>query len=319
MDWTTWLCMPGNGTVVSDIMRQHLPNLKMLPFGGAGAVTDPTMVAAVQEAVQTVVHNRSWIDEQLQYEFVDVYSNWVQSTKHNLFKGLEAYPYRVVSNGTTEGFDKFYINNHSRRFRIFRGEYMYHAASWKDKFQWAYIDDDKITSNDAVIISMPFSDTGNVHDSTVSTLDICAELGVPVLIDCAFIGLCSGIEFDFDHEAITDITFSLSKTFPISSFRIGMRYTKQDTDDGLLVHQKTNYTNRIGAAVALELLKQYDCDHNWNRWHHNQNQFCQELSVEPSHTVIFGLGSSQWQQYNRGGVTNRLCFNRYLASGLPHD
>jgi hypothetical protein len=50
-------------------------------------------------------------------------------------------------------------------------------------------------------------------------------------------------------------------------------------------------------------------------------EFCKELEVAPSDCVIFGIDpTKKWQQYNRGGTTNRLCFAKYLhEKQLPID
>ena len=45
--------------------------------------------------------------------------------------------------------------------------------------------------------------------------------------------MCKGIEFDFNHSAIKVVAFSLSKAFPVSRLRIGMRLTREDDDDPL--------------------------------------------------------------------------------------
>jgi hypothetical protein len=167
---------------------------------------------------------------------------------------------------------------------------------------------------------MPFSDTGEIHSETMSVLDQCDQLGIPVLIDSAFFGICRDIEFNYNRPCITDITFSLSKTFPVANLRIGMRLTRNDDDDTLLVHNKTNYNNRLGAGVGLALLQQYSPDYNVNTWKSTQEKFCLELGVAPSKSVIFGLGGEEFYKYNRGGTFNRLCFSKYLHQGrFPND
>jgi hypothetical protein len=296
------------------VIKTHLSDLKSLPFGGASCVIDTAMEQLVQDAIICTTKNHGLNDKVIQDQFVDTYFSWLQSSKLNSFKNLDQFNVLSYSNGTTEGFDKFYITNHACRFRIFRGEYMYHAATWKLSHpDWKYMEDGPLQSGDALITSMPFSDTGNVHPELLEALDRCAELKIPVLIDCAFVGICGNIEFDFGHPAITDITFSLSKTFPVANLRIGMRCRKQDNDDGLIIHQKTNYTNRLGAAAGLELIKQHSVDYNYTTWHRRQLEFCETLQVLPSNTVIFGLGNDKWAIYNRGTSSNRICFSKWFS------
>lgn len=294
-----------------------LPNLKHLPFGGAGAVETQQLLDTVNSFVQLSVANLA--DTTIHYKFCEKYNHWIRSSQLNTLSGLDAFPVAVYSQGTSEAFDKFYMKHRTRRFRIFQGEYMYHVGSWKNNFDWAYIEHDELKLNDAVVISLPFSDTGEIHPLTQHTLNRCADLGIPVLIDCAFYGLCQGIVFDLDQPAITDITFSLSKCLPVAHLRIGMRLTRKDDDDGLLIHHKTNYINRIGASVGIRILNHITPDSNWEKWHSTQQLFCEKLKVRLSNTVIFGIDESGvYQQYNRGRDTNRLCFYRHMASGkLP--
>lgn len=295
-----------------------LPNLKALPFGGAQAVRDPEVISKInawsrQANLQEVLDDTTVVDR-----FLEKYRHWIHNSLHNALD-ITAFPVACYSQGTTESFDKFYLRNHSRRFRCFRGEYMYHMASWRNYFpDWAWLDDEDISAQDAVVISLPFADTGNEHVTMRAILDRCESLGVPVLIDCAYFGVCREIRFAFEYECITDVTFSLSKSFPVAHARIGMRLTRADDDDSLLVNQKTNYTNRIGACLGLVLLQAYHADHNVMRWHTTQLEFCETLELTPSHTVIFGIDSGVRSEYNRGGINNRLCLARYLPSGnLP--
>jgi hypothetical protein len=299
----------------------HLKNLKTLSYGGASCVIDPVQTAAVYASIGRAVDTQCLDDTAVQNRFLDTYYQWIQCGQLNQFKNLDKFAVKAFSNGTTEGFDKFYLRNGHRRFRCFRGEYMYHGASWKlYSPAWRFIEDEPLYSNDAVVISLPFSDTGNQHSKMDEMLDRCKFLGIPVLVDCAFVGICQNINFDFDHPAITDITFSLSKTFPVANLRIGMRLTRDDNDDGLLVHTKTNYNNRLGAAVGLDLIAKYSVDWNVERYQEQQITLCQELDIIPSNTVIFGLGDERYQQYNRGSKTNRLSLAKWLYSGiLPND
>jgi hypothetical protein len=301
--------------------QQAMANLKVLPFGGAGCVADPNMQSQVYDLIKGLADDDVLNDISIQEQYLDRYQIWIRSSRLNELQGLDQFPVAAYANGTSEGFDKFYLKHNRRRFRCFRGEYMYHPASWRNYFPgWKHLDDGPVEANDAVVISMPFSDTGDIHKETLQVLDQCATLSVPVLIDSAFFGICRGIEFNYDHPAITDIAFSLSKSFPVANLRIGMRLTRTDDDDSLLVHNKTNYNNRLGAGVGLELLRRFTPDYNTQTWGSNQLWFCKQLGIRPSKSVIFGLAGPEYSKYNRGGTTNRLCFAKYLRSGnLPND
>lgn len=301
--------------------KPTLINLKNLPYGGAQYVPSQEREEFVRHAIRSCADSL-WLPK-LQDEFVVKYRDWIGATKLNTITGLDKFPVSAVTQGTTEAFDKFYLKNSSRRLRYFKGEYMYHQVAGRQYFNspGTFIEDEVLDSNDVVVVSLPFSDTGNEHPQMKAMLAECTRLGIPVLLDCAYFGICSGIAFDLNHDCITDVTFSLSKTFPVPHLRIGMRLTRMDDDDALLVTNKTQYVNRLSVAVGLELMQMWNADTIPNLYADTQKQFCKALGVEPSDCVIFGIDTTKkWQQYNRGGSTNRLCFAKYLhEKQLPVD
>ena len=290
----------------------NIPNDKRdMRFGSAFSINDPEIqnfIDSLNIDSRNIFNQDNVIDK-----FCDEYKNWIETTKFNTFIGLDLYKYAVYSNGTTQGFDHFYIKNHKRRFRCFKGEYLYHQVAWKRFWNdWKFIEDEEIKENDAVIISLPFADTGSRHIRHDEILDTCDRLDVPVLIDCAYFGICRDIEFNFNHKSITDITFSLSKVFPVAYSRIGMRLTKEDNDDLMFVYQKISYANRIGAFIGSNLIKKFSPDYNTNKYKDRQMLICQKLNLSCSNTVLFGIANTGWEEYNRGGNTSRLSFHKFL-------
>ena len=284
---------------------------KHLQFGHSTAVND----SDVLEVIKTIsLENFSDVD--INRTFCKEYLEWIKRHS-NKVTGLDEFNYAVYSHGTSEAFDKFYLKNLNRRFRIFKSEYLYHQLAWRNSgLDWAYIEDARLDKNDAVIISYPFADTGNKHEQMDFILHNCTALGIPVLIDCAYYTISSGLEFNFNHKCITDITFSLSKMFPVAHARIGMRLTREDDDDTLFVYEKANYQNRLGAILGLELIRNFEPNYIVNKYKDTQLQFCKQTNTIPSSTVLFGLGNEEWIEYNRGGCTNRLSFHKYLDKGV---
>jgi len=293
----------------------NIPNDKRgMDFGSAFSIQDPETVKLLRDPFDLrCMNSDTTIDEYL-YTF----DNWIKSTTSNTLIGLEQFQYRCYSNGTTESFDKFYMKHHSKRFRCFKGDYMYHKLAWRAGYDWAYLEDDILNANDAVIISLPFADTGDKHEDYHSLMRKCSDLNIPVLVDCAYFGACRGIDFDLAYRCITDVVFSLSKTFPVAYARIGIRYTKEDDDDTLFVYHKINYNNKLGASLGMKYMEKFSPDFIPQKYIDKQLNFCNTLKVQPSKTVLFGIGGSEWQQYNRGGSTNRLSFHKQYIKGFEY-
>lgn len=297
-----------------------LLELKKLPFGSVQCIKDHDLEQEISHIIGDVVKNDCMHDGEIHDKFTKEYKAWIKNTTVNHVTGLEKFQGLAFSNGTTESFDKFYLKNRQRRLRYFQGEYMYHSIAARQYFESsACIEAEILQENDVVIFSLPFAGTGNKHAMTDLVLQTCEKLQVPVLIDCCYFGVCGGIDFDFSYECITDITFSLSKNFPVQHLRIGMRLTKEDDDDALYVYNKNKYVNRLSAAVGLELLQRYTADYNYQKYRAVQEKFCEILQVNASKCVFFATSTESFEEYNRGIKENRLCFSKYLKLEiLPH-
>lgn len=279
-----------------------------LPFGNVFSIADPEVVGFISS-----LRIEGMFTEDLQEMFLDTYRRWILSSKINTINGLESYPYACYSNGTTESFDKFYGKYNQRRFRFFKGEFAYHKLSCRNyHLDWCYIGEDDIRKEDAVIISLPFSDTGGKHGEMDKVLDCCDILDVPVLIDCTYFGVCGNIEFDLDRKCVTEVTFSLSKGLSAAHLRIGMRLSKLDDDDPLFVNNKIGYINRLSAYIGLKLVNHFGPDFIFNKYRNRQLAYCEILGVTPSDCVMFGIGDDRWREYNRDRDTNRLSFHKFL-------
>ena len=296
------------------IQGDALPSKKHLPYGGARAINNHVVTEFINYTLtqdfQELTKQPDIVDK-----FLERYTDWLSSSELNNLTGFDKFPNRTYANGTTEVFDKWYLRQGNRRLRIFRGEYMYHYATFRNlemTFKW--LEDEPLHENDQVIISLPFADSGNIRHETESVLNTAALLNVPVLIDAAYLGLTHELDFNFDHPAIDTIAVSLSKSFPVANLRIGMRLMRSDFDDGLDIYHKTGYQNRWGAALGHELIKNYGIDYNPACYEHWQRFKCNEMNIQQSKTILFGLGGTEYKQYNRGGLYNRLFLGEFYES-----
>ena len=238
------------------------------------------------------------------------YRKWLKSSKINHLKNLNKFKFACFSNGSSQVFDYFYAKYKDRRFRVLKGDYAYHHLSWRNHFpSWSYIENLDVKKKDAVVISLPFSDTGSKHPLMEKLIKKCDRYNIPVLIDCCYYSMCKDISFDFNHKSIKAISFSLSKAFPVSRLRIGMRLTKEDDDDPLFFLQKLGLVNRASAYIGYKLLIRFNFDYIYKKYLKKQKFYCKKLGLSPSNMVILGIGGEKWKKYNRGNKTNRLCLS----------
>ena len=284
-------------------MTQILPNKNSLKYSGARSVSDVELIDFIKN-VPSKLPNTT--------EFLQDYKQWIDST-HNIM-GWKNFNHLCFSNGTTESFDKFYHRYLHRRLRLLKGEYVYHQMIGKKifkEFDWME-DVATLQHNDVVAISVPFADTGNVPLNLYAILDKCEELKIPVLLDLAYINLAVGLEINLNYKCIDTVTSSLSKVFPLSNHRIGIRLQQEFVDDTLFAYNQNQYINLYSVSVGHEVIKKYSADYSFKKYRSWQLTLCKELSITPSSSFIFGVDSNDlYPEYNRGSDSNRLCLSNY--------
>ena len=293
-----------------------LPNLAQKPYGRAWSIHDNDTISARDEAVKKFISIQSTIsDQQIKSEFLNLYKQWMFAPHPNI-SGWEDYNELCFTQGTTESFAQFYLRfRENKRLRLAKGEYFYSQMMkglwYKNNFAWLHEDD--IKANDVLLISVPFSDTGAVPDNLETILTECDKNGVPVMLDLAYINLSINQKINLSHPCIEYIVSSLSKVFPVELYRIGIRMQRKKFEDQLYVINEAdyNYVNIMSAFVGTELMKKFPADYIFKKYHPKQIDMCKKLEVETSPCVCFGIDTNnQYQVYNRGTKTNRLCFSR---------
>ena len=281
-----------------------------LPYKSIRAINDKNVLNFINSVLKNIKLTNILNDKKVEKVFLKTYKKWLLSSKLNKLSGLSKFKYLNFSNGSSQIFDYFYDKNKGRRFRAFKGEYAYHFTTWRNHFKnWKYINGLDIKKNDAVVISLPFSDTGSKHEYMEKLISLCDKLNVPVLVDCCYYSMCKDINFNFNHKSIKEVAFSLSKAFPLSRVRVGMRLSKIDDDDPLFFLNKLGLVNKIGAYIGLKLIKNFHFDYIYKKYSQKQKLYCKKLNLKPSSVVCLATGGRKWIRYNRGNKTNRLCLS----------
>lgn len=256
-------------------------------------------------------------------QFERRFLDWIKQHKTNKVTGLEDFE-PDYSEGTTQAFDSFYTRHKTKRFRCFVGEYFYHIKVWDScDFNWTWTDGNDLCPGDALVLSVPFCDTVVQHNNLNQILEQCTQMGIPVLLDLCYYTISSGIDVNVAHACVDTVAFSLSKAWPVSTARIGMRYTRNSTFDGQKLHSTIGYNNNVGAAIGNAVLDMYSPDWIIDQRCQRYQTVCNIFGVAPTASVNFGIGDSSWNRHSRrellknykldfdpGLFVNRICFNK---------
>lgn len=263
-------------------------------FSSGNAIKDPTVI----EYVQTCDINKYLLDPWIVNAFEENFVSWLTAnTKHNL-QNIELYKYIAFSAGTQESFANFYLKNRNKRFRVLRGEYWWHMDVWSALgIDWAYIEDDDIKTNDITICSIPFALTGKKHKHLDNILEQSLKHNCDVMLDFIYLPNCTRpIEIDLAHDAISEITFSFSKTFPVQCAKIAVRLTKQKPNDPMQISNDENICNRLSAGLAYDIIQKFSVDYMARKYNNKQKFWCDKLGLNTSPVVHFATG----EDYTKG-------------------
>ena len=278
-----------------------IPPLRHKPYGGAWSVHDQESTTFIKNLYPANGDRETFIND---------YHEWFQ--KDINLPGIESFGNLDFVAGTTETFHMFYYRHMDKRLRLFKDEYFYHHMMRKNYFKdYLDLDSNTLAKGDVVVMSCPYSGTGGIPNDFYDILKICEDLSIPVMLDLAYINISNIRELNVNFKCIETITTSLSKVFPVETLRIGIRLERNLFDDPIHAYNQNNYVNLQSIHVGHELIKRFDNKWLLNKYKGIQIETCDALGVHPSDCVIFGIADKgKYDEYNRGGAKNRLCFSK---------
>lgn len=292
-------------------------------YSGSRAISDQEVLSKIR-ALPPI--SQMIYDYDIIARFETSFAPWLQKNQWNTVLGLENFQ-ADISQGATQSFDSFYIKHANRTWKMFYGEYFYHTLMAVNlNHPWSFISDvSELGPGDALMLSVPFCDTGNRVDNLDSILSHCDQHGIPVLLDCAYYTIAKGIHLDLNHPSIETVAFSLSKTFPVAHARVGMRYTRPGHKDGQKLHSTINYDNRVSAAVGMAMIENFGSDWIVNKYQTAYDRLTNLLNLQPGNSIMFADGNESWVEYSRKNLLetyqldldyrlfkNRICLTQLL-------
>jgi len=256
-------------------------------------------------------------------EFLELYPQWIASSKFNNFTGLESFPYRHVSLGTTQALDwwHYWSMANGYRLRMYRGEYPYNRDVLLEG-QWThdrYIGDRPLMKGDSVIISVPFSGSGRKPEHWDRLMRECNEKDIPVLVDCAWFGTCWDLNVNLEEHCIKLAVFSTTKGLSCGNWRAGISFSKLD-EGSLAVQTEWNHGIHLNVAIAVSLMKQFSPDSLPKKYMDAHKAVCNHYGLDTSNTIhIATSDDTLYNSFSRDGAYNRInirdALKRYVKNG----
>lgn len=256
--------------------------------------------------------------------FLEIYPEWINTSKLNHVKGLEVFDHKFVSLGTTQALDwwHYFCRANNLRLRMFRGEYPYNRdVLLEGQWTWErWIDDAPLRKGDAVIISLPFSGNGKQHKDWFELLDTCDELNIPVFVDMAWYGTCWNINVNVNRHCIKQVAFSTTKGLSCGNWRSGIVFSKWDCGS-LAVQTEWQHGIHLNCAIANSLMEKFSPDTIVKRYKEAHIAVCTHYGFETSNVVHIARApdEKEWHHFHRDEKYNRVnirnAIKRYYKTG----
>ena len=134
-----------------------------------------------------------------------------------------------------------------------------------------------------------------------SVLDTCDRLNIPVFVDGAYFGISRDINYPLHHSCIKDFSVSLSKNLAGNPLRLGIRFTKEEVDDGITAGLLgSDVYDRLGAHIRI--FSQVG----------GSNKVCVDNNLTPTNTFTITIGTPEMEQFKRGDYV-RVCISEAIG------
>ena len=149
-----------------------MKNLKGEPYGGAWPIEDSNVL----DCINNFLYGKKYIELNTinTQTYLERFFEFICGSNNDLH-GIGDYTSKAFSLGTTNAFDSFFIKHSKKRLVSFSGEYVYHGIVQRtiDGSTNTLTDSDQLKKGDALVISVPFADTGDEHEQLEDVLIAC--------------------------------------------------------------------------------------------------------------------------------------------------
>lgn len=241
--------------------------------------------------------------------FKNTYITQLNEYEPSTLLGLDKFAYTGVLDGVTGAFLDWYTQYTIGNIVVLKGEYPFHKRNGCKVLEH-YSD---IQSGQTLILSMPFSATGNIHEDYYSIIEHCNNNKIDVLLDCAYLNISGIGEIDIDTPCVKSVATSLSKVFATGMNKIGIKFDRNEIPTPVKQLNDWKYLNHFSMNLHIKLLTNFKLNFIYDKYLQRSSEACTSFGLDRSKTLLFGLSNDNiWSKFSREGLCNRVCISKLL-------
>jgi len=217
----------------------------------------------------------------LEDQFKQTFLEWLDQHTLNTLSGYRAFPRLDITHGCTQFIDDLYQRCGRDGIMTFENDYKYH---WRLNPNIKYTTLNNLWPNKELLISMPFPFCGDIHPLMDNILDRCYELKIPVHIDGAWLSCSNGIEFNFDHPAVSTFCISLSKG-GMGGNRIGLRFAREVPNGAVTIMNDFAMNSQALVSMGIKFMKHFGPEYFWKQYGEHYDKICRDFDLLPTKAI----------------------------------
>lgn len=167
-----------------------------------------------------------------------------------------------------------FINQHrNRKPVVFKNEYWYHQTLAEKIIE----ETNDLSSNDLLIISVPFYSNFRNHEKIDDVLSRCTEIGIPVLLDLIWLPLTTQVIKLAHTDCVDVVTHSMSKTLPMAGMKGGFAFWKKPVSKEQSLYP---LGNKLIFQIGNKYIQDFGYHYVRNQCVPLQHKWCDILQIE---------------------------------------
>ncbi len=241
--------------------------------------------------------------------FKNTYITQLNEYEPSTLLGLDKFAYTGVLDGVTGAFLDWYAQYTIGNLVVLKGEYPFHKRNGCKVLE--HFTD--IKQGQTLILSMPFSATGNIHEDYFSIIEHCNNNKVDVLLDCAYLNISGIGDINIDTPCIKSVATSLSKVFATGMNKIGIKFDREECQTPVKQLNDWYYLNHFSMNLHIKLMDKFKLSFIYDKYIQRSREACTSFGLDRSKTLLFGLSNDNlWSEFSREGLCNRVCISKLL-------
>lgn len=242
-------------------------------------------------------------------QFKDLYKKHINMYNYSKLDGIDAFSNTYVTDGVTGAFMDWYAFYGIKNIYVLKGEYPFHYRNGCHLIDRV----EDMPSSKVLILSLPFSATGNVHNEYKNIIQHCEQNNITVLLDCAYLNVSALGTIDVSSKCIKSISTSLSKVFATGMNKIGLMFNRDTVESPVKQLDEWHYLNHHSMILHTMLLNKFGMSYIYDKYVSRQDKIIKSYSLQKSNTLLFGISNdTKWSKYSRDGIINRVCISKIL-------